>query len=68
MAELTKLLPAACGGDREAQSELYRLVEPELRLVATSWLRRFSATGAGARVGISGPGVSGSSLTSNRLI
>jgi RNA polymerase sigma factor (sigma-70 family) len=43
MGDVTMLLPAALQGDRQAQDELYRLVEPELRKLALHWIRRYSA-------------------------
>ena len=38
-SDVTALLARACGGDRQAQSELFRLVEPELRRHARACLR-----------------------------
>jgi RNA polymerase sigma factor (TIGR02999 family) len=43
MADVTALLPTALAGDRQAQDQLYRLVEPDLRQLAWHWLRRYSA-------------------------
>src|SRR5260370_41056556 len=43
MWNVTMLLPAALQGDRQAQDELYRLVEPDLRRLTLHWLRRKAA-------------------------
>jgi RNA polymerase sigma factor (TIGR02999 family) len=43
MADVTKLLPAAISGDRDARDQLFRLVEQDLRQLAWHWLRRYSA-------------------------
>jgi RNA polymerase sigma factor (TIGR02999 family) len=45
MAEITRLFSQALGGDRQAQDELYRLTEAELRKLAWHWIRRKSAKG-----------------------
>lgn len=43
MAELTELLRKASEGDQEAQNDLYRQTEPELRKLALHWIGRNSA-------------------------
>jgi len=43
MSNVTELLEKASGGDRQAQNELYRWTEPELRKLALHWIRRYSA-------------------------
>jgi RNA polymerase sigma factor (sigma-70 family) len=41
--DVTQLLEPAIKGDRQAQDELYRRTEPELRKLALHWIRRYSA-------------------------
>jgi RNA polymerase sigma factor (TIGR02999 family) len=43
MKDVTALLEPALSGDRNAQDELFRHVEPELRQLAWHWLRRKAA-------------------------
>jgi DNA-directed RNA polymerase specialized sigma24 family protein len=43
MSDVTELLAKAAAGDRQAQADLYRLTEPELRKLALHWIRRWSA-------------------------
>jgi RNA polymerase sigma factor (sigma-70 family) len=45
MSDVTELLANAAAGDRQAQADLYRLTEPELRKLALHWIRRNSAKG-----------------------
>jgi RNA polymerase sigma factor (TIGR02999 family) len=40
MGDVTELFEQAASGDRQAQDELYRLTEPELRKLALHWIRR----------------------------
>jgi RNA polymerase sigma factor (sigma-70 family) len=40
MGDVTELLEQATRGDRQAQAELYRRTEPELRTLALHWIRR----------------------------
>jgi DNA-directed RNA polymerase specialized sigma24 family protein len=43
MDDVTELLEKASQGDHQAQDELYRLTEPELRNLARHWIRRHFA-------------------------
>src|SRR6516162_9979841 len=40
VTDMTELLEPAISGDRQAQAELYRRTEPELRKLARHWIRR----------------------------
>src|SRR5262245_16738006 len=40
MSDVTELLEKATGGDHQAQDELYRQTEPELRKLARHWIRK----------------------------
>ena len=42
--DITRLLRAVHSGDREAEAELMRIVLPELRRLASAYLRRESPT------------------------
>jgi RNA polymerase sigma factor (sigma-70 family) len=45
VGDVTELLGKASAGDRQAQDELYRRTEPELRKLARHWIRRYRAGG-----------------------
>jgi DNA-directed RNA polymerase specialized sigma24 family protein len=45
VGDVTELIKKATKGDRQAQDELYRQTEPELRKLALHWINRKSAKG-----------------------